>query len=102
MTANDSHYQFLRLNQSLKTFSEASEDMTLNNLAQEMTTDEIGANEISQDEADQPGQTDASHPIEAALLQQYSSRRATRRNRRRGFTPTRRGRPIRTISGGSR
>ena len=33
---------------------------------------------------------------------QHFSKRAKRRNRRRGFKPSRRGRPSRTVSGGSR
>jgi hypothetical protein len=43
----------------------------------------------------------ASAPKPLALAE-LLSKRSTRRNRRRGFTPQRRGRPKRTISGGSR
>lgn len=76
--------------------------MTLNIFAKEMATDETEANEINQEEIDQTAETNAAALIEEALLQQYDSRRSKRRNRRRGFTPARRGRPARTISGGSR
>ena len=71
--------------------------MTLNTSFDEIDTDKIATGKAGQGETD---------PIQKALSQEYDqqdgSQRSKQRNRRRGFTPPRRGRPRRTISGGSR
>lgn len=71
--------------------------MTPNTFSDETDTDKIATGKAGQGETD---------PTQKTLLQEYGqesdSKRSKQRNRRRGFTPPRQGRPRRTISGGSR
>jgi hypothetical protein len=48
------------------------------------------------------GEPESGEEPKESNLQQYDSKRSKRRNRRRDFTPPRRGRPTDTITGGSR
>ncbi len=67
--------------------------MTPNTFSDEADTDKIAIGKAGQGETD---------PVQKTLLQESESQRSKQRNRRRGFTPPRQGRPRRTISGGSR
>ncbi|MEL6159008.1 MAG: hypothetical protein AAFQ40_16665 [Cyanobacteria bacterium J06623_5] len=58
--------------------------------------------ELYQDESDQLIPGSSADTKDKKDIAQTLSKRARRRNRRRGFKPRRRGRPSHTVSGGSR